>query len=446
MKKKMWQKPGGLSLLRKFLFALMGSILLSYSTAVSSDTDDTVQLLLSGTWGLEVNPNLFDMQKANPKKHHPAVVYIPPGTIVFKSEESPEWLEGYIRVQLHYGHWVHIKKIQESDSILTSIKNLIEPPPSNTVLVHRPLFCLGQTNLLLISESKCNDGKPPLGKGWTSTFKNSRKPKFLELTVTLDEKTKSQIAERGWDPALTQFVVEQKDIRSLEESGDITMLDKTYPRVEFEYKDDSEYFIKCGTTEISEEDLKEGWNIEAKASVETKLPGWLSFIGSELGIDIGKNIEQNKHETRKTEEINTTEASYLFYAATRTESGSNETSDIVVEKVFECKSSPKAEPGDKILTVKFYIETPGENDASVYAFTDPQDYLNMPDKIYEYHHRPVFLSINSVKQYERVLKKIMDEHNVDVHLAHFMLANMNTTCHGGKKRERCAKIIDDNES
>ena len=444
MKKRMRQKRGRLFSPRKPLFALMTFIFLSYSTAVSADTDNTIRLLRSGTWGLEANPNLFGTQKLNPEKNHPAVVYIPPRTIIFRSEESPKWLPHYIKVQLHYGHWVHINKIYDSHNILAPISKWIEQLPSKTILIHRPLFCLDQTNLLAPPGTKCKQGFEPLGKGWISTFKeDSQTPEsFWNLTINPDEKTKEQIAARGWHQDWTEeFRVATKDIQDLEKNGDITVLDKTHPRVEFEYKRGTEIFIRCGTTEISEEDLRQKSNIKTKAGVEAKLPRWFSWIGGQFGIDIRNSTEQNKREGRKTNEINTTEKSSLFYVATMTRSGSNKTSDILVEKTFECESSPRAQPGRKILTVKFHIFTPGENDKRVFQFTEPEDYLAMPEEIYDHHHRPIFLSINSVKQYDIVLKEIMSKYGTDVNLAHFMLSNMNTTCHGNQ-RERCAEIIE----
>lgn len=443
MKKRTRQKRGRFFSLRKSSFALMISIFLSYSTATSADTDNTIRLLKSGTWGLEANPNPFDIHRSNPKKVHPAVVYIPPRTIIFKSEESPEWLPGYIKVQLHYGHSVHIKKRQKSGNILTPIKNLIEPPPSNTILVHRPIFCLQDSGKLIKYGPTCEQGGNPFGKGWTSTFEKSPRLGFLDLTIKLDEKTRNDLAARGWDQTLASNVeIAKADIEKREEVGDITMLDKTHPRVEFEYKNNNNLFIRCGTEEISEEELTRKWNIKAEASAGARLSSWLSFIESRLGISLEKSTEQNRREIRK--EINTTEKSYLFYDATMIESNPDKTSYVVIEKIFECESSPRAQPASKISAIKFQIITPGGTDEPSYEFTNPGDYLNMPENIYSHHSRPIFLSINSAEQYGKVLKNIMDNQGVDINLAHFMLTNMNTAC-PEKKRQLCANIIKDNE-
>ena len=126
------------------------------------------------------------------------------------------------------------------------------------------------------------------------------------------------------------------------------------------------------------------------------------------------------------------------------ESNPDKISSVVIEKIFECESSPRTQPASKISTVKFHISTPGGTDEPSYEFTNPRTYLNMPEEIYSHHSRPIFLSINSPEQYGKVLKEIMNNQDVDINLAHFMLTNMNTAC-PEKKRQLCASIINNNE-
>jgi hypothetical protein len=151
------------------------------------------------------------------------VVYVPPGTIVFSSKPGP--LPNHVSVQLHYGHWVQMEKTLSIKgkpvNLLTAIDGLVEPPPSDTIMVHRSMFCLGQTNRILPpSEQKCNQvgdnlrSTVPVGKGWIYKFRPSSKPGWLDLTVRLDEVTKTELTERGLTSEEANFEVARNDLLS----------------------------------------------------------------------------------------------------------------------------------------------------------------------------------------------------------------------------------------
>nr|VFJ57351.1 MAG: hypothetical protein BECKFM1743A_GA0114220_101887 [Candidatus Kentron sp. FM]VFJ58019.1 MAG: hypothetical protein BECKFM1743C_GA0114222_102142 [Candidatus Kentron sp. FM]VFK11826.1 MAG: hypothetical protein BECKFM1743B_GA0114221_102092 [Candidatus Kentron sp. FM] len=129
-----------------------------------------------GAWGLRLHKDPF-------KNRHPAVSYLPPGTILFDSSSSPSYLDGYIEVLPQYGHKLHIKeKMSIPDatketgaikeiSIHSPIKGLVEEPPTDSLIFHKSVLCLGQSNRISVPPHKCkkirDDINSTLPVGWS---------------------------------------------------------------------------------------------------------------------------------------------------------------------------------------------------------------------------------------------------------------------------------------
>lgn len=420
-------------------------LVLVFVSAHSSWADSGIKLLQYGTWGLSIDRDPF-------KKKFPAVVYVPPGTIVFDSKPGP--LKNYVSVLLHYGHWVQIGKTIEIKGnlvdVLTPIEGLVKPPPSNTIVVHRSILCLGQTNRIEPPPGQCKQvgddprSTIPIGKGWIYTFKQSSKPGWLDLSVRLDEGTKTELLERGLTPAAANFEVTRRDLDDLESRGYLTVLDKKYPRAVFKYQNKLPVYIQCGQEKVTEKALKGSAKLKAEGGVGFEAPLWarlLSGLKARLGLSVEGEASAESGTTWKIS-VDTSRASYLYYAATMTETATMKTSNIVIEKVFECRPSPNVGPGNKIISVRFEIEPPDGGDLQEFEFTDPTNYLAVPERLYNHHPRPIFISVNSPEQYETALNKIVDRWDVDIHLAHFMLTNINYSCTSqGHTRKKCAELI-----
>lgn len=426
-------------------------ILVSVLTFIPFKTilaDSGIKLFQYGAWGLVVTPDPF-------KNKYPAVIYIPPGTIAFNSK--PGQLKNYVSVQLHYGHWVQIEKKTKISGknvdVLTPIDGLVKLPPSNTIMVHRSILCLGQTNRIAIPPSKCKQvgDEPkstiPVGKGWIYTYENGDNSGWVNLSVRLDDGTKKELLDRNLTPKNANFDVTTADLLDLENKGYLTMLDKTYPRAVFEYQNKRPIYIACGQKQVTEKSIKGSAKVKAEGGVGFEAPLWARLV-SGLSARLGLTLEaEGSAESGKTWSISvdTSKASYLYYAATMTDPSTGTTSNIVIEKVFECKPSPNIGPGNNILSVRFEVDPPDGVDFQEFEFTEPENYLPVPERLYNHHPRPIFLSVNSPEQYEIALTKIIERWDVSVHLAHFMLANINYSCTGrGNSRKQCAQLIDKN--
>jgi len=421
-------------------------LVLVFAPTHGSWADSKIKLLQYGTWGLSIDPDPF-------KQKFPAVVYVPPGTIVFDSR--PGALRNYVSVQLHYGHWVQIEKTLEIKGnpvdILIPIEGLVQPPPSNTIMVHRSILCLGQTNRIVTPPKKCkqvgNDPRStsPVGKGWIYTFKPSSKSGWVDLFIRLDEGTKTELRGRGLTPAEANFDVTRSDLVDLERHGYLTMLDKKHPLAVFEYQNRHPVYIQCGQKKVTEKALKASAKVKAEGGVGFAAPLWARLVfglKARLGLTTEVDVSAEAG-TTWTISVDTSKAAYLYYAVTMTETATGKTSNIVIEKVFECRPSPNVGPGNKIISVRFEIEPPDGLDFQEFDFTAPTHYLAVPERLYNHHPRPIFLSVNSPEQYETALNKIIERWNVDIHLAHFILTNINYSCTGrGGTREVCAKLID----
>ncbi|MFX0197472.1 MAG: hypothetical protein ACFFCW_15220 [Candidatus Hodarchaeota archaeon] len=427
------------------VFLFFGVLIVGVSSIYAQDG---IKMLRYGTWGLSVDPDPF-------KRKYPAVVYLPPGTIVFHSNSSP--LEGYIKVLPHYGHWVQIKETvtlkghPEPVEILRPIEGLIAPPPSDTIILHESILCLGQTNRIITPPGKCrmcgDDPRTtlPLGKGWIYTFAQSTKPDWVDLKLRLDDNTKAEIKDRGLTPKEANFDITKRELLDLEKQGYLTMLNRRHPLFEFEYQTRHPVCIQCGQKKITQKTLKASAGLKMEADAGIAAPIWTKFITglkAKLGLKLESEVSGEVDKTWSIT-VETTNASYLYYAATMTDTRTKSTSNIFIEKVFECTPSPKIGPGNRILSVRFEIEYPDAPDLVVYEFTNPKEYLPLPDEIFDYHPRPIFLSANTPAQHAAAIRRIIDKWQVNVNLAHFMLANINYSCTGrGNTRQKCADLID----
>lgn len=406
--------------------------------------DTGVKLLQYGAWGLSVDPEPF-------KGKFPAVIYVPPGTIVFATK--PGSLNNFVSVQLHYGHWVQIEKTQSINGkpveILTPIEGLVESPPSNTIMVHRSILCLDQTNRIAKPPEKCKrvgtnlESEIPVGKGWIYTFRPSSKSGWLDLSVRLDEGTKKELQSRGLTPGDANFEIARRDVDELERQGYLTTLDKNLPIAVFEYQNRSPVYIECGQKKVTEKALKGSAKLKAEGGVGFEAPLWVRLISGlkgKLGLSAEAGVSAETG-TTWTISVDTTKLSYLYYAATMFDSKEKKLSNIIIEKIFECKPPPIQGPGNRMISVRFELEPPDGGDLREFEFTNAADYLPVPEKLYNHQPRPVFLSINSPEQYETALSKVIQTWAVDINLAHFMLANINYSCNG-KTRDKCAELID----
>ena len=232
-------------------------LVMCFALTSNSWADSKIKLLQYGTWGLSIDRDPF-------KGLFPAVIYIPPGTIVFDSKKGS--IQNYYAVQLQYGHWVQIPKTQliagKAVDVITSIDGLVKPPPSNTILVHRSILCLGQTNRFAYPPDKCRqvgdhpDSTMPVVKGWIYTFEtNNTKPEWLDLSARLNQRTKTELEQRGLLPAEANFEARRIDLLEAEKKGYVTMLDKKHPFAVFEYQTRRPIFIKCGQNKVTQKGI-----------------------------------------------------------------------------------------------------------------------------------------------------------------------------------------------
>ena len=426
-------------------YALLIVVIYLFSPCFSHANE--IQILKYGAWGLCYQKDPF-------RNKYPVVSYLPPGSIVFSVEKSP--LKGYIAILSHYGHKLHIKeKIglipnEEPVPILKSIEGIVDAPPSNSIIFHKSILCLSQTNRLVPPNSRClqlgDDIRStlPVGKGWVYSFiEGSKGHRWLDLNVVLDEKTKEELIDRGLSPGEANFEVTRAELDRLEKQGFLTILDKKLPPVLIECQTKKPVYIKCGQRQVLEKDLKASLGVKATAEVSAEVPLWaklLSGLKAKLGLTTEATVSGDI--TKKwTINVDTTNSSYLYYTATMTDIDTGEVSNILIEKVFECRPSPNIQPGEKINRIVFDIERPGAPDIEEYVFEVSEDYIAVPKGVLDHHPRPIFISVNSPEQHSSVLKKIAEAQNVDVALAHFMLSHINNTC-GSKKRNKCKELIE----
>jgi len=433
----------------KIVFVYFISMLFLYLFFVpSTHATNEVNVLVMGTWGLKPFKDPF-------KKRYTAVDYLPPGTIIFQTLNSK--LPGYSNIQTHFGHRLLIKDEVESSSSVTPVKTyrplqgLVDRPPTNALILHESILCLGQSNRIVTPPGKCKKFDHhsmsilPVGKGWIYKFSEFTISKWLKLNVEFNEETKAELIRRGLVPEEANFKITKNELYDLEKQGYLTMLNKKHPLVIFEYLNDDPLYIKCGQKKVTKKSLDGFIKATAKAEAEAEISNWMKFITGiklSLGIALEAGIEA-KAGTSHEITVDTRKKSYLYYAATMTDTQTKNISNILIEKVFECIESPNIGPGDRILSVKFEIDSPHETDLLEYEFINADEYLKMPDRICNLCPRPIFLSLNSPKQHSDVLKKIVQEWRVDVNLAHFIISNLNYTC-PSRNRDLCKDLIDKN--
>jgi hypothetical protein len=165
-------------------------------------------ILLSGTWALDINRDPFT-------RHFPATTYRRSGTILFKIESAPMGSK-YISALTQNGFWLQIAKPVAGGPHIRPLSELSVNVPSDTVFIHQSIFCLSQTNRIIEPHEICDAGLPaanekniwtPIGEGWIFTFKESKKPSWLTLNTKLDEHTKQQLEDGGWDVSEAEFEV-----------------------------------------------------------------------------------------------------------------------------------------------------------------------------------------------------------------------------------------------
>lgn len=411
-----------------------------------SSFSQNLSILQYGVWGLSANPDPF-------KNKYPVVSYLPPGTIIFSVE--PSLWKDYVRVLTQYGHKLHIKnKISvpgaaKKISVLTPIAGLLSSPPTNSLVFHKSILCLAQSNRIVPPPGRCiqfgEDIRTtlPVGKGWIYTFHPSAKgERWLNLDVILDSGTKAALTERGLNPNEANFEITYNELSTLEKQGLITLLDKKMPPVTFEYPMKAPVFIRCGQKKVTEKSLKASIGATVSAGAGADLPLWTKLIsGLTAKLGLSADLEAGAASgTKWTINIDTTRSSYLYYTVNMIDNETNRISNILIEKTFECRESPNIQPGERILRVVFEIEQPGSPDVDEYAFEKSGDYIKVPESLLGHHPRPVFISVNSPDQHADVLRKIAEKQNVDIPLAHFMLSHLNNTCKG-TKRTKCEELI-----
>ena len=433
----------------KIVFIYFISMLFLYLFFVPHiHSSSEVNVLVIGTWGLKPFKDPF-------KERYTAVDYLPPGTIIFETLNSE--LLGYSNIQTHFGHRLLIKDEIESSSsetpvkIYRSIEGLVDPPPTNALILHESILCLGQSNRIVTPPGKCKKfghhamSILPVGKGWIYKFSESTIGKWLQLNVDFNEKTKAELERRGLVPGEANFKITKNELYDLEKQGYLTMLNKNHPLVIFEYLNDDPLYIKCGQKKVTKKSLEVFIKATAKSEIEAEIPIWMKLL-SGIKASLGIGLEGGAEATTGTSyeiTVDTTEKSYLYYAARMTDTQTKSVSNILIKKIFECNSSPDIGPGDRILSVEFEIESPHETDLPKYKFINADEYLKIPDRICNLSPRPIFLSLNSPKQHSDVLKKIVQEWKVDVNFAHFIISNLNYTC-PSRNRELCKELIDEN--
>jgi hypothetical protein len=391
-----------------------------------------ISFLRKGTWALSALPDLF-------KKGIPVVGYLPPGTIIFSSKNSH--YKKYIEVLTHYGQRVLISEFVEINGKLTKnlrpLDEIIKPLPTNSIILHEDILCIGQTNRIAVGQENCKNFSDPektipkVGKGWIYTFDTGEKENWVNLKAELDKETTNYLIKNKLDPKEADFEIRKEELESLEKQGFLTMLDKPLPRLTFDYDLNSSFVIPCGEKKITKKKI--GGTITTTVESGGEFSFW-KWAYAKVGItaeamgSVEKEVELG---------IDTTNSSYLFYSATMNDAKTNKKTTINIEKEFECVAKRNNKTGHNILQVNFELLPEDSVEPEILPFSNPKDLINTPTKTKERFPRPVFISINTPEQQMNVIRNIMKE-GVDVYLANFILTNLNNTC-SSARREECAK-------
>ena len=229
------------------------------------------------------------------------------------------------------------------------------------------------------------------------------------------------------------------DLEELEIRGYLTLLNRAHPVSRFDYGPDP-VFIECGQEEVSEDVLNAAARVDASTGAGLAIR-FFKFIELKLGVSIVGSAEVNRSDRTSITSLDTRSKSRLYYSAQMVTEGESE-HVIMIEKTFACDSAPAAEHGDRIELVKFEITTGLGTDIDTYKFQDQSKFLSVPDELYNMNSRPIFISANSPEQFETALDNVIRHHRLsNVHLAHFMLANINYSC-SQTRRRACACVVD----
>jgi len=135
------------------LVSLLTVLLVTEATALGSAN---IQLLRYGAWGLTTVPDPF-------LSKYPAVLYLPPGTVVFESKTGTH--DEYTEILTHNGQRLQILDSISVDgasrSVLRPASGVISPPPSKGIMIHDSILCLAQTNRIAEASSKRTPQRTP---------------------------------------------------------------------------------------------------------------------------------------------------------------------------------------------------------------------------------------------------------------------------------------------
>lgn len=394
-------------------------------------------LMQYGAWGLLQHPDAFEGK-------YPAVAYLPPGTVVFETKRAP--LPGYVSVFTHFGYWLQIEEEQDGKEILLPLEALVGQIPSDTLLFHGSVLCLGQTDRFAEEGEFCKGdrsqaAKAPVGKGWVYSFREvPNKPGWVSLFAVLDERTKAELTERGWVPAEADFETTWNEIENLERKGLLTALNRPHPQLRFELQREAPILIQCGQEKISERVLASSAGVTATAEAESEVPLWAQFI-SGLKLKLGLIVEGRAEagtETTWRITTDTTEQSFLYELYEMIES-TGRSYPLIVEKVFECESEGRSPFGQRILKISFEIDE--GSDVVVYEFDNPAKLVPVPEELEGFHKRPFFLSVNTPERFNSLVADIVATHpSISANFAHFIAADLNFTC-PGRVRTGCSELV-----
>ena len=419
------------------------SMVLYITIGYTISSSEEIYFLQFGRWGVSDQPDPFIGA-------HPRITLVPAGSIIFDVNDGAN--ERYKSVLTHLGFRTQIiNKLKDDEpEAFIPIAKLITQPPSNTIIFHKSILCLGQTNPIVGPPYKCNSmsknsiSTEPIGQGWIYTYKKKGVRDRVLLKTVLTAETKKDIEDRGWDPSEAEFPATLQDLHSLEKEGYLTILNKKLPVFTFESITENAFYLKCGQKKVSKKNFDKIFSGKINANLTVGFPvlaRLFSFLSAKVDAEAEASTSQ-KEEDEVIIEVDTTKQSYMYEFFNMVENNTDkDTTVIVVEKQFECDTSKASGLGDRIISVTYRITRPGEIDPEIYEFNKPDKILIRPNEIFDHHTRPVFLSINSPEQYHEALRNIVKEEKVDQVLANFMIATMNYGC-TGKKIDRCRDIID----
>jgi hypothetical protein len=420
-------------------------VMLLASQAVAGEP---AAVLCKGAWAMTTLPDPF-------KKGVPLVSYLPAGTIIFswsKAEPIPN-ATGYLEVLTHYGHPVIIESAEPHpyacthkapDSVLRTAANLIGSLPTNKVVFHENILCLSSSDRLVEPHEPCRRAERPrktaprIGKGWIYQLSDADIPGWKQLDASLDPSTVKEIKALGLDPLAADFRLPEAELNDLESRGYLTRLDREHPRFVYEYNVRIPLYVECGQETIDRSKIEGSIKGSVISGIKSSL---LQFVGATLGFEVEVSAEASK-EREWTIKTDTSEASYLLYSATQTETDTGERTAIYIEKRFECEAKgTRPRPGDEILEVAFEVKDMKGLEPYQFAFDNPSNVFSTSEKTRKAFKRPVFVSINAPDHHQEALRNVMKAEGVsDVALAHFIVANMNNTCPEAR-REFCLAAI-----